>query len=223
MQREDFKGIFKAMSPYPVTIRLLDPPMHEFLPSEFQLIDEISQLEHLRETLSGMEILSEAVDVLYTGQDKHPDVTALAAPQLVDAALKRKQTILKMVRNLDEVNPMLGHRGVRLGISHPEIYKMQIRGILEAAAECQKEGIKVHPEIMVPQVAAVQELQVIEKYVEELKAEVEAQYSVTLDFKFGSMLEVVRACLQVRRSGRCRRVLLVRYQRPDPGRLLVLA
>jgi pyruvate,orthophosphate dikinase len=196
MQREDFKGIFKAMSPYPVTIRLLDPPMHEFLPSEFQLIDEISQLSHLRETLSGMEILSEAVNVLYTGQEKSPAVTALAAPQLVDAALKRKQTILKMVRNLDEVNPMLGHRGVRLGISHPEIYKMQIRGILEAAAECQKEGIKVHPEIMVPQVAAVQELKVIEKYVAELKTEVEAKYGVTLSFEFGSMLEVVRACLR---------------------------
>ncbi|MBU2532526.1 MAG: pyruvate, phosphate dikinase [Alphaproteobacteria bacterium] len=195
MQREDFKGIFKAMSPYPVTIRLLDPPMHEFLPAEFQLMDEISQLSHLRETLSGMEVLSEAVNVLYTGQDKTPVVPGLAAPQLVDQALKRKQTILKMVRNLHEVNPMLGHRGVRLGISHPEIYEMQIRGILEATAECQKEGIEVHPEIMVPQVGEVKELDAIKKVTLTLQAEIEAQYGVKLDYKFGSMIEVVRACL----------------------------
>ncbi len=185
MQREDFKGIFKAMSPYPVTIRLLDPPMHEFLPAEFQLMDEIEQLTKLRGTLSGMQVLAEAA----------PDVNALAAPQAVDAALKRKQTILKMVRNLHEVNPMLGHRGVRLGISHPEIYEMQIRGILEATAECQKEGVEVHPEIMVPQVGEVKELKAIKKVVDELQAEIEGKYGVKLTFKFGSMIEVVRACL----------------------------
>ena len=195
MQREDFKGIFKAMSPYPVTIRLLDPPMHEFLPGEFQLMDEVDQLSHLRETLSGMEILSEAVDVLYNEGEK-PAVPGLAAPQLVDQALRRKQTILKMVRNLHEVNPMLGHRGVRLGISHPEIYAMQIRGILEATAECQKEGIEVHPEIMVPQVGEVKELEAIKKMTDELQEEIEARYGVKLDYKFGSMLEVVRACLK---------------------------
>ena len=194
MQREDFKGIFKAMSPYPVTIRLLDPPMHEFLPGEFQLMDEIDQLAHLRETLSGTEILSEAIEVMYAEGEK-PVVPALAAPQLVDQALKRKQTILKMVRNLHEVNPMLGHRGVRLGISHPEIYAMQIRGILEATAECQKEGIEVHPEIMVPQVGEVKELEAIKKMTDELQEEIEAKYGVKLTYKFGSMLEVVRACL----------------------------
>ena len=186
MQREDFKGIFKAMSPFPVTIRLLDPPMHEFLPAEFQLMDEIDKLEHLRDTLSGMEVLHDAA----------PNVAALAAPQTVDAAVKRKETVLKMVRNLHEVNPMLGHRGVRLGISHPEIYEMQIRGILEATAECQKEGIEVHPEIMVPQVGEVKELEFIKKMVDDLQAEIEAKYGVELTFKFGSMLEVVRACLK---------------------------
>jgi len=195
MQREDFKGIFKAMSPYPVTIRLLDPPMHEFLPGEFQLMDEIDQLAHLRETLSGTEILGEAIEVMYAEGEK-PVVPALAAPQLVDQALRRKQTILKMVRNLHEVNPMLGHRGVRLGISHPEIYAMQIRGILEATAECQKEGIEVHPEIMVPQVGEVKELEAIKKMTDELQEEIEAKDGVKLTFKFGSMLEVVRACLK---------------------------
>ena len=186
MQREDFKGIFKAMSPFPVTIRLLDPPMHEFLPAEFQLMDEIDKLEHLRDTLSGMEVLHDAA----------PNVAALAAPQTVDAAVKRKETVLKMVRNLHEVNPMLGHRGVRLGISHPEIYEMQIRGILEATAECQKEGIEVHPEIMVPQVGEKKELEFIKAMVDTLQAEIEGTYGVKLTFKFGSMLEVVRACLK---------------------------
>ncbi len=186
MQREDFKGIFKAMSPFPVTIRLLDPPMHEFLPAEFQLMDEIEKLEHLRDTLSGMEVLHDAA----------PDVSALASPQTVDAAVKRKQTVLKMVRNLHEVNPMLGHRGVRLGISHPEIYEMQIRGILEATAECQKEGIEVHSEIMVPQVGEKKELEFIKAMVDSLQAEIEGKYGVKLAFKFGSMLEVVRACLK---------------------------
>ncbi len=194
IQRGDFKGIFKAMSPYPVTIRLLDPPMHEFLPSENQLVDEIGQLEHLRETLSGIEILSVSAETLFTAEDR-PSVSAPASPQLVDDILRRKQKVLKMVRNLHEVNPMLGHRGVRLGISFPEIYDMQIRAILEAAAECQKEGVEVHPEIMVPQVAEVEELKIIRDRVDALKQEVETRFGSSLNFRFGSMLEVVRGCL----------------------------
>ncbi len=195
IQRSDFKGIFKAMAPYPVTIRLLDPPMHEFLPSENQLVDEISQLSHLRETLTGIEVLSDSAEMLFAGENR-PAVSVPASPQLVDDVLRRKQKVLKMVRNLHEVNPMLGHRGVRLGISFPEIYDMQIRAILEATAECQKEGLDVQPEIMVPQVAEVEELKIIKKHVDALKAAIEARYGVTLNFKFGSMLEVVRGCLR---------------------------
>jgi pyruvate,orthophosphate dikinase len=91
---------------------------------------------------------------------------------------------------------MLGHRGVRLGISYPEIYEMQIRAILEAAAECVKEGVDVHPEIMVPQVADVAELRRVRTLVDAAQREIEAHYGVRLHFKFGSMVEVVRACLR---------------------------
>ena len=91
---------------------------------------------------------------------------------------------------------MLGHRGVRLGLTFPEIYTMQIRAILEAAAECQKAGIEVHPEIMVPQVCTAQELKRVKVWVDEIRKDVEETYKVKLDFKFGSMLEVVRACMR---------------------------
>jgi pyruvate, orthophosphate dikinase len=91
---------------------------------------------------------------------------------------------------------MLGHRGVRLGLTFPEIYTMQIRAILEAAAECQRDRIEVHPEIMVPQVCTAQELKRVKTWVEDIRADVEAAYGVRLNFKFGSMLEVVRACMR---------------------------
>jgi pyruvate,orthophosphate dikinase len=104
--------------------------------------------------------------------------------------------MLKKVRALFEVNPMLGHRGVRLGLTFPEIYTMQIRAILEAAAECQRDRIEVHPEIMVPQVCTAQELKRVKTWVEDIRADVEAAYGVRLNFKFGSMLEVVRACMR---------------------------
>jgi pyruvate,orthophosphate dikinase len=103
------------------------------------------------------------------------------------------------VRALSEVNPMLGHRGVRLGITYPEIYSMQIQAILEAAAQCAREGVEVHPEIMVPQVATVEELRRIHGYVQRLHKVVELTHGINVRFKFGSMIEVVRACM---RAGR---------------------
>ncbi|MDD3519294.1 MAG: PEP-utilizing enzyme, partial [Chromatiales bacterium] len=196
IQREDFKGIFKAMAPRPVTIRLLDPPIHEFLPSENQLVEELDQLRHLRDTLGGMRVLSDAVDFMYRTRETHPQVVLPADPALVDEAIQKKETMLKKVRALFEVNPMLGHRGVRLGLTYPEIYSMQIRAILEAAAECQVAGIEVHPEIMVPQVCTAQELRRVKEWVETIRAEVETRHNVKLQFKFGSMLEVVRACMR---------------------------
>jgi pyruvate,orthophosphate dikinase len=195
MQRDDFKGIFKAMAPRPVTIRLLDPPIHEFLPSENQLVEELDQLRHLKETVTGMIILSDAVQFMYTGQEQ-PTVACLTDPRLVDEAIDKKETMLKKVRALSEVNPMLGHRGVRLGLSFPEIYSMQITAILEASAECSKEGFDVHPEIMVPQVCTSQELKQVKSYVDAVHSVVEDKYGVKVNFKFGSMMEVVRSCMR---------------------------
>ncbi len=196
IQRDDFIGIFRVMAPRPVTIRLLDPPIHEFLPSADQLVEELDQLKHLRDTLRGMQVLSDAVDFMYRTRDVHPRVALPADPVLVDEAITKKEAMLKKVRALFEVNPMLGHRGVRLGLTYPEIYSMQIRAILEAAAECRKAGIEVHPEIMVPQVCTAQELKQVKVWVEGIRADIEASHGVKLDFKFGSMLEVVRACMR---------------------------
>ncbi|MDD3528422.1 MAG: pyruvate, phosphate dikinase [Gallionellaceae bacterium] len=196
IQREDFVGIFKTMAPRPVTVRLLDPPIHEFLPSENQLVEEIDRLRHLRDTVQGMQVLADAVDFMYRTRDRHPEVRLPADPALIDEAIQKKEAMLRKVRALFEVNPMLGHRGVRLGLTYPEIYSMQIRAILEAAAECQKAGVEVQPEIMVPQVCTAQELMRVKYWVEEIRADVEQTHGVTLSFKFGSMLEVVRACLR---------------------------
>ncbi len=196
IQRVDFKEIFKAMSPHPVTIRLLDPPIHEFLPSEHQLVDELKQLRHLRDTLLGMNVLTDAVKFMSISGESAPSVSGMAEPHLVDEAIQKKESMLKKVRALHEVNPMLGHRGVRLGITFPEIYSMQIRAILEAAAECVKEGFKVHPEIMVPQVCTAQELKRVKGFVTEVAQSVANHYGVSPDFKFGTMIEVVRACMR---------------------------
>ena len=196
IQRADFVKLFSVMAPRPVTIRLLDPPIHEFLPTAGQLEEEIEQLKHLRDTLRGMQVLADAVDFMYRTRDTHPLVQKPADPVLVDEAILKKETMLKKVRALFEVNPMLGHRGVRLGLTYPEIYSMQIRAILEAAAECQRAGIEVHPEIMVPQVCTAQELKQVKAWVEVIRADVEATAGTKLEFKFGSMLEVVRACMR---------------------------
>lgn len=142
-----------------------------------------------------MNVLTDAVEQMYSGQEQKR-VRYLADSQMVDEVITKKSTILKMVRNLFETNPMLGHRGVRLGITFPEIYSMQIRAVLEAAAECTKEGDIVCPEIMVPQVCTAEELIRVKSYVTHIHKEVEEKYGVKVDFKFGSMIEVVRACMR---------------------------
>jgi len=196
IQRKDFMDICTVMAPRPVTIRLLDPPIHEFLPTEQLLVDEIAQLRNLREVLQGMQVLSESVKFLNRTREEQTQVQHFTDPALVDEAIHKKEAILNKVRALHEVNPMLGHRGVRLGLTFPEIYAMQIRAILEAAAECQKAGIEVHPEIMVPQVCTAQELKRVKMCVDEIRSTVEKAYKVQLNFRFGSMLEVVRACMR---------------------------
>jgi pyruvate,orthophosphate dikinase len=186
------------MAPRPVTIRLLDPPIHEFLPTERQLIDDIEQLAHLRDSVRGMEVLASSTMLL----DKsvlgghESEIRQIVSREMVEAALDKKEQMLRKVRALTEVNPMLGHRGVRLGITFPEIYKMQIRAILEAEAECAAKGLEVHPQMMVPQVCTAQELRWIKQYVDEIKAEVEAESGHSLNCRFGTMIEVVRACMR---------------------------
>jgi pyruvate,orthophosphate dikinase len=208
IQRADFKGIFKAMKGLPVTVRLLDPPMHEFLPTAAQLELEIAHLHHMRDSIKALEELPETLKLLSPRlyQQYSDGLSKLSVGMqdfkdghLEDDAIHKKEKILKKVRALSEVNPMLGHRGVRLGITYPEIYMMQIQAILEAAALCAKEGTEVHPEIMVPQVATVEELRRIHSYVQRLHKVVELTHGIKVDVKFGSMLEVVRACL---RAGR---------------------
>jgi pyruvate, orthophosphate dikinase len=196
IQREDFIGIFKVMSPLTVTIRLLDPPIHEFLPTEHLLVEDLDHLRHLREILQGMQVLSDAVTFMNRTREMQPQVQKFTDPVMVDEAIVKKEAILRKVRALYEVNPMLGHRGVRLGLTFPEIYRMQIRAILEAAAECQKAGIVVHPEIMIPQVCTAQELLRVKVWVDEIQNSVETAYNLKLNFRFGSMLEVVRACMR---------------------------
>jgi pyruvate,orthophosphate dikinase len=208
IQRADFKGIFKAMRGLPVTVRLLDPPMHEFLPTAAQLELEIAHLHHLRDSIKALEELPETLKLLnpklhqqYADGLNRLDMSLqdFKTNHLEEDAIHKKEKILKKVRALSEVNPMLGHRGVRLGITYPEIYAMQIQAVLEAAAQCAKEGIEVHPEIMVPQVATVEELKRIQSYVTRIHKVVELTHGINVGVKFGSMLEVVRACL---RAGR---------------------
>jgi pyruvate,orthophosphate dikinase len=208
IQRSDFKAIFKAMRGLPVTVRLMDPPLHEFLPTAAQLELEIAHLHHLRDSLKALEELPETLKLLNPklyqqyadGLNKLSDsMQDFKDSHLEDDVIVKKERTLKKVRALSEVNPMLGHRGVRLGITIPELYSMQIQAILEAAALCAKEGIEVYPEIMVPQVATVEELHRIHSYVQRIHKVVELTHGINVGFKFGSMLEVVRACL---RAGR---------------------
>jgi pyruvate,orthophosphate dikinase len=203
IQREDFKGILQAMSPYPVTIRLLDPPMHEFLPFETELTQQVNDLRDLRQTVSNAQRVLNTLKLVDPGivssLVEKPEGLKMRLVQLdvavLDATIKDKELMLQRARVLRETNPMLGHRGVRLGITNPEIYKMQISAILEATAECVKENIEVHPEIMIPQVCSLEELKWVKGYVDEIREEVENAYGLKLDFKFGSMIEVVHACL----------------------------
>jgi len=208
IQRSDFKAIFKAMRGLPVTVRLMDPPLHEFLPTAAQLELEIAHLHHLRDSIKALEELPETLKLLNPrlhqqyadGLNKLGNSLAdFKDSHLEEDIIQKKEKTLKKVRALSEVNPMLGHRGVRLGITYPEIYSMQIQAILEAAALCAKEGIEVHPEIMVPQVATVEELRRIHGYVQRIHKVVELTHGINVGVKFGSMLEVVRACL---RAGR---------------------
>ncbi len=162
MQRDDFYGIFKAMDGLPVTIRLLDPPLHEFLPKEEELIEAVATMR---------------------------------AKGVTGPELRTKETLLDKVRELKESNPMMGLRGCRLGLVFPQINKMQVRAIFEAAIAVQKEGIKVLPEIMIPLVGHVNELKFARITLESVAKEVMAEAKVDIAYKFGTMIEIPRAAL----------------------------
>jgi pyruvate,orthophosphate dikinase len=172
MQRGDFEGLFRAMDGYPVIIRLLDPPLHEFLPSHEQLATDLADL---KVRLQHLQTLSEIDSAL--------------------AEVRAKEDILERVEALAESNPMLGMRGDRLGLIMPEISAMQVRAILEAAVNVKREGVDVKPEIMVPLAGHVNELKVLHELVEEVAAEVFAEAGMTVDYVYGSMIEVPRAAL----------------------------
>jgi len=172
MQRGDFEGLFRAMDGQPVIIRLLDPPLHEFLPSHEDLVQELADL---KVRLQHFHTLSE-ID------------TALAQ-------VRQKEDVLERVNALRESNPMLGLRGDRLGVVMPEITEMQIRAILEAAVNVKRAGIDVHPEIMVPLVAHVNELKFMRQLVEKVAKEVFREANTEVAYKFGTMIEVPRAAL----------------------------
>lgn len=191
-QREDFKQLFTAIYPHPVTIRLLDPPMHEFLPTAQELEDEIAALKQYLIMVKGQQATLAALNLPVILPPPFEQLTEEA----INSAIEKKQLMLKKVNELFEVNPMLGHRGVRLGISYPEIYRMQTRAILEATALCIEAGMSIHPEIMVPQVITVEELKKVKAIVLEEQQAVEAEHKIKLNFQLGSMVETVRACLR---------------------------
>jgi pyruvate,orthophosphate dikinase len=176
MQRKDFIGLFKVMNGYPVVIRTLDPPLHEFLPKREQIMVDLARLPHA--DMKTKREMAERYGVKVSELKKH-------LPEL-----------LKRVEELHEFNPMLGLRGCRLGITNPEITEMQARAIFEAAAECHKQGIKVIPEVMIPLVGSVAELVHQKEIVVRVAQEVLAKHGITdLNYMVGTMIEVPRAAL----------------------------
>ncbi len=183
VQKRDFKEILKAVEGLPVTVRLLDPPLHEFLPSRDALIEEVEELKREKSLL-----------VL-----KKRTHTVVKRMENVEKSIAEKERVLKRARVLAEINPMLGHRGVRVGVTCPDIYEMQIRAYYEACAELMKEGVKIKPELMVPNICTVEELLVVKEIVARVAEEVEQKFGVRVPMKFGTMIEVVRACLEADR------------------------
>lgn len=172
MQRGDFDGLFRAMDGQPVIIRLIDPPLHEFLPSYEELVQRLADL---KVQLQHFHTLSEIDEAL--------------------SEIRIKQAYLERVEGLREQNPMLGTRGVRLGIQIPELTKMQVRAIFEAACQCQKDGIDVHPEVMIPLTFHVNELKVQQTALEAVAKDVMEEQGVQVAYKFGTMIEIPRAAL----------------------------
>jgi pyruvate,orthophosphate dikinase len=162
LQRQDFYGIFKAMNGLPVIIRLLDPPLHEFLPSKEDLLVEVMRMK-------------------FKGQ--------------INIGYQKKKELLATVSTMEEMNPMLGLRGCRLGLKRPELNKMQVRAIFEAACKAVKDGIEVHPEVMIPLTSHFRELELVQPLLEEIAEVVMKKKGIRIEYKFGTMIEIPRAAL----------------------------
>jgi pyruvate, orthophosphate dikinase len=175
MQRADFAGLFKAMDGFPVVIRTLDPPLHEFLPKRENLMVDIATLPHA--DIKAKRQMSERYGI--------------PVPELKT----QLPELLKRVEELHEFNPMLGHRGCRLGITYPEITEMQARAIFEAAVQVAKKGIKVIPEVMIPLIGGVQELKNQKDIVVRVAEEVLKKAGVKIKYLVGTMIEIPRAAL----------------------------
>ncbi|MDD5503436.1 MAG: pyruvate, phosphate dikinase, partial [Candidatus Thermoplasmatota archaeon] len=176
----------------------------EFLPSLEALLREVGALKAVRDIIvASTKAKGEANKVLREQMLKYStdinlkeckmeDVTL----EMIEEILAEKEKLLAKVRNLTEINPMLGHRGVRVGLAYPEIYEMQIRAIYEATAELLKKKVKAMPEIMVPQVCTKMEIRFVKEMQEKIKKEVEKKYGIEIKIKLGTMIEVVRACVR---------------------------
>ncbi len=179
MQRKDFEGVFKAMDGLPVTIRTLDPPLHEFLPRREDLMVDIATLQYA-DAKEKKGLVS-----------KYRDYGARAVGDLK----KLMPLLLSRVEQLHEFNPMLGLRGCRLGITYPEITEMQVRAIFEAAVAVAKDGVKVYPEVMIPLVATVNEMANQAAIVNRVAKEVFKEKGRTVEYLVGTMIELPRAAL----------------------------
>src|SRR5258706_2494782 len=175
MQRKDFAGLFTAMDGFPVVIRTLDPPLHEFLPKREDLMMDLARFPHA------------------DAKQKKEMSEKYTIP--VGELKKRLPELLHRVEELHEFNPMLGHRGCRLGVTYPEITEMQARAIFEAAVQVSKKGVKVIPEVMIPLIGSVQELEHQKKIVVAVAKEVLGKAGSDLKYMVGTMIEIPRAAL----------------------------
>jgi pyruvate,orthophosphate dikinase len=171
-QREDFLGLFRAMDGLPVTIRLIDPPLHEFLPSHDELLHDVTELETRVELLRGK-----------------PETKGM------EEKLAQKRRLLEAVTSMREANPMLGLRGVRLGIHLPALVRMQVRAIFEAACQCAREGVRVFPKVMIPLIAHRNELRLEKETLEAEARSVMKEQGLEVAYQFGTMIEIPRAAL----------------------------
>ena len=178
IQRGDFSGILEAMKGQWVIIRLLDPPLHEFLPVFGDLLVDVTRLQTLKGVDSG-------------AYDKA--LAEIKGRRGDEATLEHLEELLEKVESMKESNPMLGQRFCRLGIVFPEIYKMQVRAIMEAASELQKKGIDAKPEIMIPGIGSVEEMKLCRAQAEAVIAEVEKEQGLKVEHKIGTMIELPRA------------------------------
>ncbi len=179
MQRSDFSGLFETMEGYGVTIRFLDPPLHEFLPKREELLVEITRMEATGSKEMKNEMLKKALDLVKEGSND----------------LEKAKKLLARVEELHEFNPMLGHRGCRLGITYPEISEMQTRAVIEAALELNSKGKKIVPEIMIPLVGNIKEFMDQKKVVDDTAKKVMEEKGTKIPYLVGTMIEVPRAAV----------------------------